>query len=197
MSQSIAQAAIYLIQTVFGIYTFIVLLRLVLQWSQANFYNPVSQFIVKMTNPILNPIRKFVPKTRLIDIASIIAVLVIQMISISLIFSIIGLSLPLIHILLAWSLTAAISSLLNLYLIALLIVIIASWIAPNSHHPVMLLLYQLCDPIMKPARKLLPPMSGIDLSPLLVFIAINLLKILIVQSMVTSFSVPTKILMGV
>ncbi len=167
----------YLIQTALSIYLLAMLLRFLLQLVRADFYNPISQFLVKITNPLVVPARRLIPGLGGIDLASLLLAVLLQLACIIAMLLLHGLGLPNILILLAWSLLGVLSLLVNIYFFALLAMIILSWVAPGSNHPAIYLLHQITEPVMAPFRKALPPMGGMDFSPILVFILINVLQI--------------------
>ena len=167
----------YLIQTALSIYLLAMLLRFLLQLVRADFYNPISQFLVKITNPLVIPLRRVLPGFGGIDLASLVLSVLLQLACIIAMLLINGIGLPNIVLLLAWSLLGVIALLVNVYFFALLAMIILSWVAPGSNHPAIYLLYQITEPVMAPFRKALPPMGGMDFSPILVFILINVVQI--------------------
>jgi YggT family protein len=167
----------YLIQTALSIYLLAMLLRFLLQLVRADFYNPICQFLVKITNPLVVPMRRLIPGLGGIDLASLLLAVLLQLACITAMLLLHGLGLPNIFLLLAWSLLGVIALLVNIYFFALLAMIILSWVAPGSNHPAIYLLYQITEPVMAPFRKALPPMGGMDFSPILVFILINVLQI--------------------
>jgi YggT family protein len=167
----------YLIQTALSIYLLAMLLRFLLQLVRADFYNPISQFLVKITNPLVVPMRRLIPGLGGIDLASLLLAVLLQLACITAMLLLHGLGLPNIFLLLAWSLLGVIALLVNIYFFALLAMIILSWVAPGSNHPAIYLLHQITEPVMAPFRKALPPMGGMDFSPILVFILINVLQI--------------------
>lgn len=179
MNNYFSSAAGFLIEAVFGIYMLLVLVRLLLQLVRADFYNPVCQFIVKATNPPLKPLRRIIPGLAGIDMASVLLLLALQMLKLFLMAMAAGMSLSFVG-LAVMSVGELIAMVLNLYMIAILMQVILSWVGPGGHNPLTSILYYINEPVMRPARRLLPPMSGIDLSPILVFLVIGLLKILIV-----------------
>ncbi|MFK5986813.1 MAG: YggT family protein [Pseudomonadota bacterium] len=178
MTNYFSQAGSFLVSTIIGLYITIVVIRFLFQLVRADFYNPLSQFIVKATNPLLMPLRKVVPGLFGLDMAALVLAYLLQVLELFLLLLLNGS--PFSPILLLW---AAIGQLLSLflyiYLIAIIIQAVVSWINPGSYNPMIALITQLTDPLLRPARKLLPPFSGLDLSPLLVIIAINLLIMLI------------------
>jgi len=178
-NQYISSAAVYLIDAVFGIYLFLVLLRFLFQLVRADFNNPISQFLVKATNPPLRPLRRIIPSIAGIDLASIVLLMIIQLIALALKHVALGLSFQPLGLFVLAS-AELISLTLTLFQITILAQIILSWVGPQTQNPVISLLYCLNEPIMRPARRILPPFSGFDFSPILVLIVIQLLKILLV-----------------
>jgi len=167
----------YLVQTVLSLYLVAMLLRFLLQLVRADFYNPISQFLVKITNPLVIPLRKVVPGFAGLDMASLLLALVLQLAGIVALLLVNGLGLPSVLLLLVWSVLGVIGLLVNVYFFALLGMIILSWVAAGSNHPAIYLLHQITEPVMAPFRKALPAMGGMDFSPILVFILINIIQI--------------------
>lgn len=171
------EITVYLIQTVIGIYLLIMLMRFVLQLSLADFYNPISQFLVKATNPLVLPMRRVLPARGRFDPASLVLATFIQLISIIALLWMNGINLPSLSLLLAWSVVAIIGLLVKIYFFALLGTIILSWVAPGTSNPAAYLMHQITEPVMAPFRNALPAMGGLDFSPILVFILINIIQI--------------------
>lgn len=167
----------YLVQTVISLYLLAMLLRFLLQLVRADFYNPISQFLVKVTNPLVVPLRKVIPGYGGIDLSSLLLSILLQLLGIAALLLLNGLGLPNIGLLLVWSVLGVVGLLVNIYFFALLAMIILSWVAPGSNHPAVYLLYQITEPVMAPFRNALPPMGGLDFSPILVFILINVIQI--------------------
>ena len=167
----------YLIQTLLSLYLLAMLLRFLLQLVRADFYNPISQFLVKVTNPLVLPLRKVIPGFAGLDMASLVLALLLQLAGIAALLLVNGLGMPNILLLLVWSALGIIGLLVNIYFFALLAMIILSWVAPGSRNPAIYLLFQITEPVMAPFRKVLPPMGGMDFSPILVFILINIIQI--------------------
>jgi YggT family protein len=167
----------FIINTLFGLYILVVMVRFLLQWVRADFYNPVSQFIVRVTAPVLRPLRRVIPGWGGIDFAAVVLMLLLQLLSLTLILLLRGQGVPLLT-LLFWSLSELVTLAISIYTWAILIQAIISWINPGAYNPVVSLLHALTEPLLRPARRLLPPVSGLDLSPLLVLIALQVLKML-------------------
>ncbi len=194
--EPLAAAGIYVVRTLFGLYIWIVLLRFLLQLARADFYNPISQAIAKVTDPALAPLRRLIPQVAGVDICSLILAVIVQIAAICLVYLLYGQTVPSFILVIGWSLVGLLSVVLNIYFFALLIVIILSWIAPNSSHPGALLVYQITEPIMRPARNLIPAIGGLDLSPIFIFIAINLIEKLVVHTLATSLNMPRQLILG-
>jgi len=174
----LANPAIFLIQTLFGLYILAVVLRLILQLMKADFYNPVSQFLVRATHPPLKLLRRFIPGFGGIDISSIVLAWALKAAELSLVILLSGASVNALGPFL-WAIPELVELLINIFLFAILIQVILSWINPGAYNPVSALLHSLTDPVMRPARRILPPISGLDLSPMLVMIGLVLLKMLL------------------
>jgi YggT family protein len=168
---------VYLIQTLLSLYLIAMLLRFLLQLVRADFYNPISQFIVRVTNPLVIPLRRVLPSVAGIDTASLTLAVVLQIIAIAAIVLIRFGALPPPGLLVLGGLLGVVALLVQIYFFALLAMIILSWIAQGSNNPAIYLLFQITEPVMAPFRKMLPPMGGLDFSPILVFILINVIQI--------------------
>ncbi|HSG12025.1 MAG TPA: YggT family protein [Gammaproteobacteria bacterium] len=168
----------FLISTLFSLYILAVMLRFLLGMVRADFYNPISQFLVKITNPLLVPLRKIIPGAGKVDVAAIILMLVLQLIMLAIIVALRGITPPLLTLLLA-AIGELVILAINVFLFAIIVQVIISWVNPGSYNPVNGLLNSLTSPVMRPIQRLLPPMSGIDLSPLFALIGLQVLKMLI------------------
>lgn len=168
----------FLIEILFGLLILAVMLRFLLQLVQANPYNQIAQTLVRLTQPVLAPVRRLLPSGRRVDTASIVLMVVLQFVSLALLMLIAGRGLnP--AFLLVLSLAELINLLLNVFLFAIIIRVILSWVNPGAQHPGIELIDNITEPVMAPARRLIPAMGGLDLSPILVIIGIQLLKMLL------------------
>ncbi|MEZ5530693.1 MAG: YggT family protein [Porticoccaceae bacterium] len=172
-----SQAGTLLIQSLGSFYLAVVILRFLLQLVRADFYNPISQFLIKATHLPSKPLRKVFPTYRSFDMASLVLALLVQLLVIEVTALVNGFSLVNLFYAIAWGALGAISLVLNLYLYGLLIIIIVSWVAPQSQHPALILLNQLIRPAMSPFQRIIPPLGGLDLSPIFMFLVINMLQI--------------------
>jgi len=169
---------LYLIETLFDIYIAILLLRFLLQQFGADYYNPIAQFIVKATQPVVGIARKFIPSFKKIDIATLFTVIVFIAVKILLITSLQGGSYPISIILLA-SVTSLVSLIFDIFIFAIFIQVILSWVNPDPYNPVSSLLKSLTDPVMRPIKQRLPSMGGLDISPIFAIIGLTFLKKLV------------------
>jgi YggT family protein len=172
-------AGIFLIQTLFGFYILAVMLRFLLQWVRADFYNPLAQFLVKLTNPPLLPLRRVIPGLMGLDMAAVVLMLSLQVVELLLIFYLTAHSTKLPGLLLL-AVAQLLGLLINVLFWAVILQAILSWVNPDPYQPVVRLLYQLTEPILRLARRMIAPISGLDLSPILVLVVLHLLKLLLV-----------------
>jgi len=173
-------AIIFLIETIFGLYLLAVMLRVLLQVVRADFYNPVSQFLVKVTNPPLIPLRRLIPGFGGIDFPAIVLMFAIQLVEVLLIVLVQSVS-PAFTGLVVLAVAKLLFLLTNVFLFSILIQVVISWVNPGAYNPVVSLLYSLNEPLLSRARRILPPISGFDLSPVLVLILLQLIKMLLIQ----------------
>jgi YggT family protein len=172
-------ALIYLIETLLSLCMLAVLLRLLLQWSRADFRNPLARSIVHLTNPVIVPLRRLLPAIGRVDTASCVAVIVFAVLEVSVSWLLNGFGPP---PPIVWARLAAIEILdttLKTYLFAIFIYALLSMIAPGVYSPAQSLLVSLCEPILRPIRRVIPPLGGLDLSPMWAGILIYALLILL------------------
>jgi YggT family protein len=191
-----SQAGTFLIQSLGSFYLAVVMLRFLLQLVRADFYNPISQFLIKATHLPSKPLRKVFPTYRSFDMASLVLALLVQLLAIEVTALVNGFSLVNLFYAIAWGALGAISLVLNLYLYGLLIIIIVSWVAPQSQHPALLLLNQLIRPAMSPFQRIIPPLGGLDLSPIFMFLVINMLQIFL-NGIAKSMLLPSGLVPGI
>ncbi|MGH8373405.1 MAG: YggT family protein [Gammaproteobacteria bacterium] len=172
------QALIFIINTLFGLYSAAILLRVLLQWVRADFYNPLSQAIVKLTNPPLRPLRRLIPGWRGIDFAALLLAALIQLINVLLVLWIASVAANTVSIIF-WTLLKLIFILVNLYFFSILLEAILSWTGQGHSNPVGRMLWQVNAPLLAPVRRVLPPLGGLDLSPLVVIILLQVINILL------------------
>ncbi|MFW0757087.1 YggT family protein [Pseudomonas sp. H11T01] len=183
-------AAVYVLQTLGSLYLLIVLLRFVLQLVRANFYNPLCQFAVKATQPLLKPLRRIIPSMFGLDMSSLVLAILVQLalmaLTLLLTYGTTGNPLQL----LVWSLIGVTALFLKIFFFALIISVILSWVAPGSHNPGAELVNQICEPALAPFRKILPNLGGLDISPILAFMVLKLLDMLVINNLAAMTMMP-------
>ncbi|MCK1788001.1 MULTISPECIES: YggT family protein [Pseudomonas] len=171
----INDAAIFIIQTLGSLYLLIVLMRFILQLVRANFYNPLCQFVVKATQPLLKPLRRVIPSLFGLDMSSLVLALLLQILLFAVILTLSGYQ-ALTLLLLPWALIGVFSLFLKIIFWSMIISVILSWVAPGSRSPGAELVAQITEPVLAPFRRLIPNLGGLDISPIFAFIAIQLLQ---------------------
>ena len=178
MSSFFTEASVLIVQVVFGLYILAVLLRFLFQLVRADFYNTISQFLVALTNPLLKPLRRIIPGFFGIDLASLVLLLALQLLEVYALSWINGLTPVMLPLVLA-AVVTLVRLTLNVYFYAVLLRVILSWFMPYGmrHNPAGDLLVSLTEPLMRPARRLIPAVGGLDLSPIVVLVALQLLQL--------------------
>lgn len=194
--EAITEISSYLIQTLMNLLLLGIVMRLLLQLSKADFYNPISQILVKLTNPMVLPLRRLVPNFRLFDLSSLILAIGLQVLLIIILLKVNGAYQPSLSTLVIWGLIGVAAIFVNIYFFALLAMIILSWLAPKSYHPAVQLISQIVEPIMAPVRRVIPPIGGLDFSPILIFILINIVEILL-RHLASSFGLHPGLVIGI
>jgi len=178
MMGSPTNALAFLVQTLVHLYLVVILLRILLEATRADFYNPVVQVLVRLTDPLVRPLAKVVPNVGKINTAALIVLYLVQLLGLFVVFIVSGRpSDPLLLSLLA--VRELMRMLLTLYMILIIIGVILSWVGHNVRHPIIPLIFQLTDPVLAPIRRVLPGLGGFDLSPLVAIIGIQFLIILL------------------
>ncbi|MCA6062389.1 YggT family protein [Thalassolituus marinus] len=191
----LSQVGLLLINTVGSMVLFIVMLRFLLQLVRADFYNPISQFVVKFTNPLLIPLRRVIPGFGGLDVAALVLAYGVQLLTMAAILLVAGASIPWANVFI-WALVGILSLMVNIYFWGLIIVVIASWIAPNSYNPALILINQILEPVIRPIRAKMPDMGGLDLSPIAVFLLIQIVEILLLRPLAMMTQVPAGLIIG-
>ena len=157
----------FLVGLVFSLYILLIMLRTLFQLVRADFYNPLSQFIVKATNPPLRPLRRMIPGFYGVDTAAVILMFALKYIELTLIAALVSQSGSYVGFAVL-SLAELLNLLVNVFLFAIIIQVILSWINPGVRNPAISLLYSLTEPLLRPARRLIGTASGFDFSPIIV-----------------------------
>jgi len=163
-----------LVITIFNIYIMIVLLRFLLQLFRADFYNPLSQFIVKATNPILAPMRRLIPGIAGLDISSIILAYLVCLLKFLALYALTGQGFSIAPLFLV-AVADLLSQSVDLIFWLILARVILSWVSPGLGNPMVMVIYQVSEPIMAPVRKIIPPIGGLDLSPIILILGLQFL----------------------
>ena len=169
---------IFLIDTLVSLYILAVLLRFLLQWCGADFYNPISQFLVKVTHPPLRILRRFVPSIGRIDTSSLVLVLALQMLSDFSILLLKGVTIN-IGALAILSITQLIALLLNVLVFAVFARALLSWMNPGTFNAAASIFATLTEPLLDICRKVIPDLGGVDLSPLAALLLLQLAKMVL------------------
>lgn len=160
------------VSVIFSILIWVIVLRLLLQAFRTDFYNPVAQAIVRFT-AFLDPLRRVLGARGGIDLATLLALVLLQVLQLGMIVAMRAGEWPGIGLLLAFSVPELLHTLLNVFFWTIIASVVASWLAPGGHSPAVQLIYSLTEPLLAPARRLLPPLGGLDFSPVIVLLLIN------------------------
>lgn len=177
----LVEASGFLIGILFDFYLTILLLRFLLQWMGANYYNPISQFTVKLTDPVLKPLRKLIPNWGGVDIATLSTLLILAMIKNGLLIWLQYQTLPYALGLILLAATSLLALALSIFFYALLIRVILSWVNPTGYNPAIEIIQRITEPLLAPARRYIPAISGIDLSPLAVIIGLEFVNLFFIR----------------
>lgn len=169
---------IFLINTLFSLYIFAIILRFLLQWNNADFYNPISQFLVKATHPPLKVLRRFVPSVGKIDTSSIVLALGLEMIVNFLTLMLSGVLIS-IAALIVMSFAKIVEYIISIFIIAVFLRAIFSWFHVMDYNPAIPLLHTLTEPLLNMCRKVMPDLGGVDFSPLVALIILQLARMMI------------------
>lgn len=181
-----------------GLYILAILLRFLLQLARADVYNPVSQAVIRVTDPAVRVFRRFIPGYRGVDFSSLILALVVEAISICVLILLYGGDIPSAGFVITWAFVGILYFIINIYYFAIIASIIMSFVMLFSGnmnpHPILQLVWQLTEPVMAPVRKIIPPMGGLDFSPIFIFIAIGLIQNFLVQTFEITEAIATVVI---
>ncbi len=182
--KTLTDILIFIIDTIGSLYISVVLIRLLLQMVRADFYNPLSQTIVKLTNPLVMPLRKIVPGFFGIDWACVCVAFILQLVLLLIINLIGGYAMAGLGSLLFVTAYMLIMNILGIYLFAMIVVVIVSWVAPHNYNPAVQLMNQLLHPFLRPIQRAIPPVAGLDLSPMVFLMALYIIRNFILPAVV-------------
>lgn len=178
MSLQPGNAFAFLVDTLFNLYLTVLMLRTLLEAVRADYYNPLSQLLIKATDPLIAPLRRLLPNFSRISSAGIVWLVVLQILGLVLVVMISG-GTPAIGALVPIALVRLIRMMLILYLVLIIFNVVLSWLGGQIRHPIVPLIRQLTEPVLYPIRRVLPALGGLDLSPLVAIIAIQFLLVLL------------------
>ncbi len=178
MMSNVESASLFFVNTLFALYIYAVILRVLLQFLRADFYNPLSQFIWRITNPPVLPLRKLLPAVRRVDLAGTLIAWLLIVVNLLVALSILGVRPDLLSVL-GLSLMKSLVMVINLYTFTILVQAVMSWFGAGMHSPASSLLWNINEPLLKPVRRAIPPIGGLDLSPLFVIILLQVVNRLI------------------
>jgi YggT family protein len=171
----------FLVDTLLSLYAVVLLLRLLLQLHRADFRNPIARALVQLSNPVVVPLRRILPALGKVDTATVVALLLCIVIKLWILVLLQGGAAPGLASLLRATLLDGVDLILKTYLISIIVNALLSFVAPGNYSPAQSLLATICDPLLNPIRRVVPPIAGLDLSPLWACIAIQMLLILLPQ----------------
>ena len=179
MSGSLIQALIFIIDVFAGLYLLLLLLRFLIPWLRIDFRDPLAQGILKLTSPVVIPVRRFLPAIGRVDTATIVVAFVIQYLVVMIIFLLVGAPVVSALAIAVESVFRLLGLIVNIFMFGILLSIILSWIAPNSHNPAVGIVRAIADPVLRPFRRVIPPMGGFDISPIFALVALGVVRILL------------------
>ncbi|AKS43072.1 YggT family protein [Wenzhouxiangella marina] len=168
----------FLVETLVQLVLTVVLLRVLLEAVRADWYNPVCQGVIRLTEPMIKPLKSIFPRMGRVNVAGLVLLYLLQLLGLFVLALIVGVS-PDPLALALYALLRLVRLLLVVYLVLIIATVIISWIGQGMRHPIIPLLFQLTDPVLAPIRRVLPPLGGFDLSPLVALIGIQFLIILL------------------
>lgn len=174
------QTLYFLLDTLFNLYLMVVILRFWLQWSRADFYNPLSQFVVRLTHPVLGPLRRVIPSLGGIDLASLVLAIAVALLKFLTFSLMAGASINLFSLLL-FSLLLVLKQAGSLLFWMLVVRAVLSWVS-QGRSTIEYVLHQLTEPLLGPIRRFIPPIAGLDLSVLVLFLILQAINIFLSSS---------------
>jgi len=178
---TVIQILYFLINLFGSLYLSAILLRFLLQAARADFYNPISQFLVKITNPVLLPLRRIIPGLWGVDLASLVLAILFHWLVMQILILVTGaggLIAP--HLMIVWALIGITLNIITLYLFAGFVLFITSFLAPYSRHPAIVLVHQLLEPLLAPVRRFIPSAGGLDFSLFFVGIFLVVMRMMVI-----------------
>lgn len=172
------QALYFIVKTLAQLYLLLLLLRFWLPILRADFRNPIAQGILRFTSPLVIPVRRFVPPIGRLDTSTIMVAYVLEFLLVLVLLAIRGFSVNTLPIAITAVFELAILS-LNLFFFVILIKIILSWVAPHNYNPITVLLNTMAEPVLRPFRRIVPAIGGIDVSPIFAIVLLKAAEIVL------------------
>ncbi|HSN70353.1 MAG TPA: YggT family protein [Steroidobacteraceae bacterium] len=173
------QALQFIVEALLTLVVIAFLLRVLLPLVRADLRNPFSAAILRVTNPVVLPLRRVLPAAGRIDTASVVALLAVQIVATAILFLLSGVAWPNLLVLITTALRMLAQTLVQFYFFAILLYALLSWIAPGTYSPIASVLTSLSEPLLAPVRRVVPPIGGLDLSALFVLIGLQAVLILL------------------
>jgi len=166
------QSLLFIVDALSGLYISVFALRLILQWVRASYQSPLAQFVLQVTAPLVVPARRILPSVRGIDLPTLVVIFALECVATLLLYAIVGFT-PAIDAFLVTVLLRLVALTLWLYCTLLFIYVVMSWLAGEMYNPSVATIYEIVAPLLRPFRRLLPPIAGFDLSPVIVIILLQ------------------------
>ncbi len=170
-------ALIFLLDSLLTLALFVFLARLLLQWARADFRNPIAQAVVRLTNPLILPLRRVLPPVGKVDTASVVAVVLVAVIKVAILWPLTTYGTPGPEQWVRYIALELLNALLSTYLYAIILYALLSLIAPGGYSPLQSVLASVCEPVLRPFRRVIPPIAGIDFSPLWAILIIKAIQL--------------------
>ena len=171
------RALLYVLDALFTLVLVAFLLRVILPLVDAGFRNPIGEAVLKVTDPLVLPLRRLFKPVGRIDVAAVVALVLVQLLATVLLLGLGDVGALALPVVVLHALRSLLDLTLQFFTVCLLIYVVLSWVAPDVRNPAVQLLARVCEPVLKPVRRVLPPLGGLDLSPLLLLIALQALRI--------------------
>lgn len=183
MIELLQMIAIFLVKIIFDVYLYVIIFRLLLQYYGADYKNPICQFIIKITDPIIKPLQTFIPRVKAFDLAIVLALFILEYLKILVVYLLFG-SFPNLFIALIWTIFLSLHTVINFYFYAIIIYVVMSWAVLIQaralyQHPLTQVLFIVVEPVLKLIRKRLPENSRIDFSALIALILLGILSMIV------------------
>jgi len=186
-SEYLSTPLIFLIEILFGLYIGILALRIIMQWANWEYSNPLVQFIIRVTQLPVKFLRKFIPPLGRWDSATILLIVMLTVVKLLLIGFLQSIPLNFV-IVFRWMLADIFSLFITLFTASIIIQVVLGWVTPhNGYNPITPLINRMNAPLLNPIKRLLPPMGGLDLSPLVAIIGLQILAMLVLPLLMAQY----------